>query len=169
MMGVSWPAVQSAETANAKLLNNRVKISAPKYFDGERKFRVSAIAVDTLVLERYHKGNIQYDRIPWSDVTGCRLHDGMKRNTFRGAFIGAACGCGLAVVMLLLDKNPPTDFGNLVLRIPVIGGLSGALAGGAMGFSTFSDRWVDVPKESVQFGIVPNATPSPGLTIAIKF
>ncbi len=170
LMVISMVAsMSSAQTVSVNLQDKVVRLDAEPQFKDEIRGRVSAIAGDTLVIERFFKGESNYTRVPMSVVTRCRVQDGLKRHTVLGAYVGAAVGCVVSGLVMIGEETPPTDFGKLVLRIPILGGLSGALLGATIGHSARTDRWTDLPTSSLRIGLEPSEGGGLGLRLSLVF
>lgn len=156
--------IASAQTTAPSLQDRIVRVTAPLLFKGEVKGRVSAVTGDTLVVERFIKGESNYMRVPFSGVTRCRVQDGSRRNTLAGALIGAAVGGGITSAVTLSN-----DFSDHVTEPIVMGTGGGAVIGGLIGALVKSDRWTNLPIGSLGLGVRALGRSSLGLSLSLTF
>jgi len=154
--------VASALTTTLKLQDQVVRITAPLLFKGEVKGRVSAVTGDTLVMERFLKGESNYVRVLFSEITRCRVKDGTRPNTLAGALIGL--GVGGAVTSAVTLAN---DFADDKAATIALGTAGGAILGGIVGALVKSDRWQELPIGSLR--IDPQIIGSLGLNLSLRF
>lgn len=141
-----------------------VGLTAPTQFKGEIKGRVSAVTGDTLVVERFLKGESNYVRVPFSEVTRCRVREGSRRNTLAGALIGALVGGGVTAAVTLSN-----DFSDDRAASIVMGTGGGTIVGGLIGALVKSDRWRDLPMSSLRLGVAPMSNGRLGLNLSLRF
>ena len=136
---------------------DRIRITATPYALEHRTARVVSVRNDSLILDVAPAETLA---VALAGVTQLDVSTGRRRNTLRGAGIGALIGVGSgALIGFASGDDPPTAFFSLSAseKAALAGatlGVTGLVIGAVVGTLIVSDRWTSVPLG------VAKATPS---------
>lgn len=148
-----------------------MKISAPLKFDS----RVSSTLLDINSDSLHFTYRDSTMWLPFSDIEKLQVSTGTRRNTGRGALIGAgAIGIPFGL-FTMANTGTCSEDDFICFKIEpgatftagfLAGGAAGALAGGLIGYHTITDKWENV-KISPQPPILYGKQQYPGLRIKV--
>ncbi len=150
----------------------RVSLARAGYDASVRKVgRLLAVRQDSLFLEVAGTNDSTVVLLP--QVSRIEVSSGRRGHTLEGIGIGALAGAGVgALIGLASGDDPPGWFSFSAGDKAVVGGVAFGILGsviGAIGGSTPTDSWVNVPVRRVNVGLFPMRSGGAALGVTVSF
>lgn len=152
--------------------DSRVRVYAPSIRKGWMVGKLIKKTQDTLVI----RGELtlygrRFYQVPLSSISNLEVSIGYHRNTFKGMLFGFAIGTAIFAATTIPAEETPegsfVDTQGLAELIGAIGGVSIFFFSTLLGAASKSDKWVEVPPQSLNLSLAP--TSAKGLRAALTF
>lgn len=151
------------------VVGSRIRLRAPRAVEGRIQGSVMELDEKSVLISTDDRIPL---RIPREAITQLEVSTGLRRQTLKGALIGAGVGAGLSALVpwedycggLESDPSCPSKAESVV-----VGAGGGAVWGVLVGLMVKGDRWGKVPLEGVRLSVVPARGHGVGVTLTASW